>query len=237
MTKHQIDEPEDNFFFAGSDGKLRKPLSVSDNERERRNFERVRLTSRFTSYLPTWLSFGTWTLDEACRLLAGIPIKPIAASIDIDDKSHLENVATYKHLVMIASTYPELTSGGKPNEWMAWAKSIGAGMHLFAVAGTPATTKAQSPIKDEWTNKARNFAQTYIDEWRKAGFSPTKQDAALYVEGVFSTDGIYGDRGQVLDAAYIERHSLTGITGNKPGSKSKKPKVPDGQRGKLPENK
>ena len=93
---------------------------------------------------------------------------------------------------------------------------------------------AAPATKAAWLEKSTAIAEKYISEWRKAGYEPTKSDAALYVEGAFSTDGIYGDRGNVLDAAYIERHALKGITGKRPGEKSKLPKVPDGLRGKLP---
>lgn len=99
------------------------------------------------------------------------------------------------------------------------------------------SAKTSAPLAKAWATKAIDLAKIYIDAWRNAGYSPTKQDAALYVEGVFSTDGIYGDRKQVLDSAYIERHALKGITGKKPGAKSKNPKVPDGLRGKLPTTK
>lgn len=96
--------------------------------------------------------------------------------------------------------------------------------------GNPKLTKT-------WVEEARKVASEYICAWLKEGYAPTKSDAALYVEGVFSTKGIYGDREETLDRAYIERHGLKGITGNKPGQKSKSPKVPDGMRGKLPNNK
>ncbi len=111
---------------------------------------------------------------------------------------------------------------------------ISEGVNSISV---PIPEKPIAPLAKAWTTKAIDLAKVYIDAWRDAGHSPTKQDAALYVEGVFSTDGIYGDRKQVLDSAYIERHALKGITGKKPGAKSKNPKVPDGLRGKLPTTK
>ena len=86
----------------------------------------------------------------------------------------------------------------------------------------------------KWKTEAVALAMIYIKAWRDAGYEPTKKDAALYVEGELSTSGIYGERKEVLDAAYIERWALEGITGRSPGAKSKKPKVPEGSRGKLP---
>jgi len=87
---------------------------------------------------------------------------------------------------------------------------------------------------ERWKLEAVKLGKAYLAAWRNQSYEPTKQDAALYVEGEFSTHGIYGDRNEVLDAAYIERHALKGITGHPPGFKSKKPKVPEGMRGKLP---
>lgn len=95
-------------------------------------------------------------------------------------------------------------------------------------------TRAKKEVK-EWQRKAKELGHTYLAAWRKAGYEPTKQDVALYLEGEFSTLQIYGDREEVLDATYIERHALTGITGNPVGYKSKKPKVPHGVRQKLPQ--
>jgi hypothetical protein len=93
---------------------------------------------------------------------------------------------------------------------------------------------APESAEPPWKTEAVILGNKYIKAWRDEGYEPTGADAALYIEGEFFTLGIYGKHKEVLDAAYIARHALTGITGNKPGHKSKKPKVPDGKRSKLP---
>lgn len=100
-----------------------------------------------------------------------------------------------------------------------------------------AMPKASDCKTPDWIQKAYEVAKHYIGEWRKAGYEPTKQDAALHVEAVFSTEGIYGSNEKVLDRAYIERHALRGITGKRPGHKSKKPKIPSEMREYLPKSK
>jgi hypothetical protein len=86
-----------------------------------------------------------------------------------------------------------------------------------------------------WANVARRKANEYLLAWRNAGYEPTGEDAALYVEGEFSNLNVFGAQGKVLDRATIKKEALTGITGRKRGARSKKPKVPDGQRGRMPE--
>lgn len=90
---------------------------------------------------------------------------------------------------------------------------------------------------EPWIGNARRMANQYIDAWRNAGYEPTRKDAALYIEGEFSTQNMVGSRGTWLSSTYIERHALKGITGRPPGSKIKGKKIPEGERGNLPKNK
>lgn len=83
------------------------------------------MRSRFEAYLPTWLTFGTWTVDQACRILSGIPTTPIERQTDLDGAEHLKQKANYDHLVMIAKTYPDLSIGAPPAQWIEWATKIG----------------------------------------------------------------------------------------------------------------
>ena len=89
--------------------------------------------------------------------------------------------------------------------------------------------------KDMWVEKARYQGTIYMDAWRKAGFEPTKADIGLYVEGLFSNDGTHNTNGNIIDKETIIREALTGITGNKQGHKSKRPKIPKDKVSKLPE--
>jgi hypothetical protein len=98
---------------------------------------------------------------------------------------------------------------------------------------SPATALPVAPI---WKQEAVKLANEYISAWRTKGYEATGEDAALYVEGVFSTREIYGKRGKFLDRATIKREALKGITGRKPGAKTKLSKVPTGQRENLPKN-
>ena len=134
MTHSNSDEPEDNVFWCNESGKL-IPASpqVTDEERSRRDFERHALESRFNAYLPTWLSLGIWSLDEACRLLAGIPIRPIARNSDIDDKAHFTRKADYKHLLFVAETHKNLSNGATPAEWIDWFKTSGVASQISCV--------------------------------------------------------------------------------------------------------
>ena len=86
-----------------------------------------------------------------------------------------------------------------------------------------------------WVKTAKDMGKVYVEQWRADGKEPTVADVASYLEGEFSTRGIYGARGKVLDSGYITRSALTGITGRAKGYKSKKPKVPSGRRERLPE--
>ena len=133
-THDDSDEPEDNAFLCNGDGTLR-PIGndLTDDERARRKFERERLDSRFEAYLPMWLTFGTWSLDEACRLLAGIPIRERISS-DLDDRAHFRKTADYKLLLLVAETYENLSSGATPAEWIDWFKTCGV---VKQISGVP----------------------------------------------------------------------------------------------------
>ncbi|MEI8363777.1 MAG: hypothetical protein WCG35_11255 [Betaproteobacteria bacterium] len=89
--------------------------------------------------------------------------------------------------------------------------------------------------KQMWLDEARKLAENYIKKWRLNGYEPTAEDAALYVEGEFSTRGIYNTRGKAIERNAIRKEALIGVTGHKKGFKSKKLKVPANKRGKLPE--
>lgn len=120
--------------------------------------------------------------------------------------------------------------------------------HIFAESfGMPASTQSaaaksdcpqadptRSSAKTEWTLKARALANEYISAWRAAGYAPTVGDAALYVEGVFSTEDVFNTRGEAIDQETIKREALVGITGRKPGERVNRNKVPEGNRQKLP---
>ena len=119
-------EPESNFLLSGIGGTLRSGLSEpSDKEKQRRNYERKILENRFDAYMPTWLSFGAWSVDEACRLLAGIPIRPIARVSDLEDRAHLTRKSNYRRLLLVAGTYKKLADGATPAEWIDWFNTSG----------------------------------------------------------------------------------------------------------------
>jgi hypothetical protein len=102
---------------------------------------------------------------------------------------------------------------------------------------TAVTTRANGEKDQALANKIRKLAIDYLQQWRDAGHEPTKQDVALYIEGELSGQSYTGAKGRLLDRAYLERHFLKGITGHTPGYKSKLPKIPQSERGKLPTTK
>lgn len=106
---------------------------------------------------------------------------------------------------------------------------------IFEAPDRQMPTESKSDV--EWFEIAKTLAKEYILAWRKKGFEPTVDDAALYVEGVFLIRKIFGPRDEILYRATIKRKALKGVTGNARGFKSKRPKVPENQRGKMPENK
>ena len=91
-----------------------------------------------------------------------------------------------------------------------------------------------SPAKHEWVAKAKNLGVEYVCAWRTAGYTPTVDDAALFVEGVFITEGTFNTRGEAIDRETIKREALVGITGRKPGERISAKKIPDAKRKKLP---
>ena len=123
-------ELEDNFFFCDGSTLTSGLLPLSDAERQRRTFERELLDNRFNAYMSIWLSLGTWSLNEACRLLAGIPIKPIERDRDLQDRAHIVRNADYKHLLFVAKTYKNLVDGATPAEWLAWFRSSGVAKNI-----------------------------------------------------------------------------------------------------------
>lgn len=137
----------------------------------------------------------------------------------------------------ILSANPRDDSCRKPNYY----PFIDAPINAVVLEGAPKLKEvqkqdAQPKTKEckEWIALARELADQHIQAWAAEGHVATKADAALYVEGVFSTKGIYGERGELLDRATIERHALNGITGRKPGQRSKTRRIPEGERGSLP---
>ncbi len=98
-----------------------------------------------------------------------------------------------------------------------------------------AERKASLNTKKMWVAAAWEHGRIYVNEWRKAGYEPTVADVGLYVEGIFSNNGTYNTNGNVIDRATIVREALTGITGKKKGQKSTKQKIPNGEKGKLPQ--
>ncbi len=216
MSNSPENELENNFFLANKDGEMRKPLTISDDEYGRREFEREMLDSRFAAYLPTWLSFGAWTIEQACRILSGIPTMPIERKSDLEAIENLERRANYNHLMMVAKTYPDFAEGAAPSIWIEWARKIGY-PPPFDASGAPdsdeptATTPAaingkQTPI--EWQEQARAIA----DEVDKAD-SPNAYDSVSHIaERVASAmreKGIKGPRGP-LSPATILREALQG---------------------------
>lgn len=128
--------------------------------------------------------------------------------------------------------------GLKCHPWIdGYALAMPSDNYGSGISSPPTVDAGTVNSKHPWAPEAVRLASEYITAWREEGYEPTKQDAALYIEGGFSTRSIYGTRGKVLDAAYIERWGLAGITGRSSGFKSKKPKVPEGSRGKLPARK
>lgn len=93
---------------------------------------------------------------------------------------------------------------------------------------------APRSVKDKWIERAKELAAEYVTAWRAAGYAPTVADAALYVEAVFSTDGIFNTRGESIDRETIKREALAGITGRKPGERVNGAKIPTGKRESLP---
>ena len=151
----------------------------------------------------------------------------VAVRFPEPDHSHVWLVGADAHLQW--RKLIEQAIGACELQLLDGASYLPVSSRLAASSGAPES--AEPP----WKTEAVMLGNKYIKAWRDEGYEPTGADAALYIEGEFSTLGIYGKHKEVLDAAYIYRHALTGITGNKPGHKSKKPKIPEGKRGHLPE--
>jgi hypothetical protein len=118
-----------------------------------------------------------------------------------------------------------------------FAESFGAPQGGAGVArqGEPIqTSMRRTAAKEDWIKKAQAIAEGYLVEWRKAGYTPTVADAALYVEGVFSTQGTVNTRRELIDRETIKREALKGITGRKPGERVKGKKIPPEKREGLP---
>jgi hypothetical protein len=98
----------------------------------------------------------------------------------------------------------------------------------LSVASPPGAAKTQ------WTAAARELAISYVEAWREAGFEPTVSDAALFVEGELSSLSIFNTRGTYIDRETIKREALVGITNRSRGERRGTPKVPEGQRQKMP---
>ena len=213
---HVDDELESN--FAWFDGKLTSGLSEpSDKEKQRRNFERECLESRFDAYMTTWMCFGRWSLEDACCLLAGIPIQPIARSKDFDDRAHIARQADYRCLLMLARTYPNLESGATPEEWIDWfntsgvARQVSNAPKIAALHGGP--ENAAPPVRMSWASAAREIA-TEIHN-KKPQLSVAKIAEKTHEEMTNrkkdGETGMAGRGGKVPSADTIKRHALVGI--------------------------
>jgi hypothetical protein len=91
-----------------------------------------------------------------------------------------------------------------------------------------------SSAKHEWVAKAKNLGTEYVEAWRAAGYTATVDDAALFVEGVFITEGTFNTRKEAIDRETIKREALVGITGRKPGQRISGKKIPEEKRHRLP---
>jgi hypothetical protein len=103
-------------------------------------------------------------------------------------------------------------------------------------APAPGRANNTQPISNAgpaWEPGARKLAEQYVLSWRKAGYEPTVADAALFVEGRLSTEGITGKAGKFLDSETI-RKALVGITGRKAGERIVNKKIPKNLRETLP---
>lgn len=89
--------------------------------------------------------------------------------------------------------------------------------------------KTSLNIKAMWIKEAWRVGTIYMNQWRDAGYQPTKDDIGLYVEGYFANNGTHNTTGNIIDRATIIREALTGITGKRRGQKCKK-KIPAGER-------
>lgn len=116
------------------------------------------------------------------------------------------------------------------------AAAIFEGFEFPSIQITSGITRLPNKIRTDPELRATvtKWAIDYLGKWRDAGYNPTKQDVALYVESKLSNSAQTGAMGKILDRAYIERHFLTGITGNRRGHKSSKPKIPTNLRAQLP---
>jgi hypothetical protein len=199
---------------------------------------------------PEWLQYELWTFLEASCLLEGCNPVSVEVFYRVVLKNNKFIKMKYRQVKDAARTgnlvtvppYPQspLSETGhkydlrtKPAIFLRWASDRGDKIPPELESLVEVDTSL-SGVAPPWKERAVCLANEYLSAWRNEGYEPTGEDAALYVEGKFSTLGILGVRGEFLDWATIKREALTGITRRKPGAKSKKPKVPKGQRGNLP---
>lgn len=163
-----------------------------------------------------------------------------------------------KNMAEMAINIGDLNEFNTPIKWINWAeKNRYSVKHLEFILDSESMEVFQQRIDDyedfdfsddemqsfpiiknkqSWSSEARMLGEAYIKQWKLAGYEPTVDNAALYIEGIFITRGIHNTRLNFIDRNTIKKEALAGITGNKKGFKSKKPKIPLNKIDKLPNN-
>jgi len=144
------------------------------------------------------------------------------------------SVRTYYELVTPKDVNRWLSSIDAPYQW-----ECSGDLNEPAVVKIQTVPPSRAPVvggsaKDQWKAQARDLAAKYVEAWRAAGFEPTIKDAALFVEGELFNKSIFNTRGGPIDRETIRRDALGGLTERRAGERRTGPKIPQGQRQKMP---
>lgn len=210
--------------------------------------------------IPMWLSKDLWSEDELAGLLCGfvhdqqVPTDQARRAVQLGVAAGKLDAILVQQPGCWEQMYADSRTDRffKPADAIAWALNRRAEFPLFpafsllpdggensatvAAPSGPAEkgrgSQNESTAGQAWEPGARKLAEQYVAAWIRAGYEPTVADAALYVEGRLSTEGITGARG-FLDRETI-RKALVGITGRKPGERMVNKKIPTNLRETMP---